>query len=582
MSSRASHRRSRRTQPRGRYCRPLRIELLEDRRLLAAGDLDPTFGLHGLVTTSFGGSHDYGRGVAIQTDGKTVVAGESYGPGDYDFAVARYNPDGSLDTAFSGDGKLTTDFGSPYDYAFGVAIQADGKIVVAGHSNGDFAVARYNADGSLDTSLDGDGKLTTDFGSTSDGAYSVAIQADGKIVVAGSSYNSGSKDDFAVARYNTDGSLDTLFDGDGKLTTGFVSFSEDRADCVAIQADGKIVVAGHSRNGASGPRDFAVARYNTNGSLDTSFDSDGKLTTNFGSSDYAYGVAIQADGKIVVAGMSGGDFAVARYEGIDIPVGDYDQNGTVDDGDWTFWKSHFGETSGLGLAADGNGDGTVDAADYTVWRDNWGRVSGPPEIAGDYDRSGVVDDGDYILWKSLFGRSGAGWAADGNGNGTVDAADYTVWRDNVGTGAGAGAVVGGAKPQADAGGREIVAPVVAATVGEGGAMKDKAPSPYPLSATADLRPKGEGFEPQAEAVLYDSARRGIAAIQAWHRDMALLRVVRQEGVSPHLAEPKWGQTPQIGTVPDDVGDDADVVDAALADMVGDDADSSLLLLGASI
>ena len=124
------------------------------------------------------------------------------------------NADGSLDTSFDTDGKVTTDFGSSGDVAQSVAIQSDGKIVAAGYSNNgsddEFALARYNTDGSLDTSFDTDGKVTTAIGSASDGAYSVAIQSDGKIVAAGSSYT-GSEDEgydvFALARYNTDGSL---------------------------------------------------------------------------------------------------------------------------------------------------------------------------------------------------------------------------------------------------------------------------------------------------------------------------------------------------------------------------------------
>ncbi len=181
-----------------------------------------------------------------------------------------------------------------------MAIQSDGKIVVAGGSGSTFALARYNANGSLDTTFDGDGKLTTTFGGTSSAAYGVAIQSDGKIVAAGYSLSATNNQDFALARYNTDGSLDTSFDGDGKLTTDFGSFF-DFAFSVAIQSDGKIVAAGNS--GAGNTQDFALARYNTNGSLDTSFDVDGKVTTSFAAgNDIAYSVAIQTDGKIVAAG----------------------------------------------------------------------------------------------------------------------------------------------------------------------------------------------------------------------------------------------------------------------------------------
>ena len=275
--------------------------------------LDPTFGGTGKVTTDFSGSEDSASSVAVQADGKIVAAGYSY-PGP-DFAVVRYNSDGSLDPSFGGTGKVTTNVIS-WDIATSVAIQADGKIVAAGGSGSsgsidDFALVRYNTDGSLDTSFGGTGKVTTDFGSD-DSAYSVAIQADGKIVAAGSS-GAGFITDFALVRYNTDGSLDTSFGGTGKVTTDIGS--DDSAASVAIQADGKIVAAGSSAN--TSDFDFALARYNRDGSLDTSFGGTGKVMTDFTASyDFADSIAIEADGKIVAAGYTDppkSDFALARY-----------------------------------------------------------------------------------------------------------------------------------------------------------------------------------------------------------------------------------------------------------------------------
>ena len=285
----------------------------------APGDLDPTFGDPGRVTTPIGTSDDEGYGVALQSDGRIVVAGYSSNGSDCDFAVLRYNSNGSLDVSFGGAGKVTTPIGSSDDEGCAVALQSDGKIVVAGDSsNGsdlDFAVVRYNTNGSLDTSFGGTGKVTTSVGFSDDYGLSVAIQTDGKIVVAGSSDN-GSNYDFAVVRYNTNGSLDTTFGATGKVTTP-VGSSDDYGMSIAIQSDGKIVVAGSSYNGSS--YDFAVVRYNTNGSLDTSFGGTGKLTTSVGSfDDEGYGVAIQSNGKIVVVGASSphgsdADFAVVRY-----------------------------------------------------------------------------------------------------------------------------------------------------------------------------------------------------------------------------------------------------------------------------
>ena len=219
--------------------------------------------------------------------------------------------DGALDTTFDTDGKVTTAV-AVGDEGKAIAIQSNGKILVVGDDMANFEIVRYNTDGSLDTTFDTDGKVTTDIGtSTADAANAVAIQGDGKIVVAGTS---GSSTDFAASRYNTDGSLDTTFDTDGKVTTDIGTSTTDTANAVAIQSDSKIVVAGTSSS------DFAVIRYTTTGALDTTFDTDGKVTTDIGTSSFDTGsaVAIQSDSKIVVAGrisVAGPPvFAVARYE----------------------------------------------------------------------------------------------------------------------------------------------------------------------------------------------------------------------------------------------------------------------------
>lgn len=286
------------------------------------GSLDLSFDTDGIVTTPIGTNNDYGLCVAIQADGKIVVAGESDNGFNSAFALTRYNTDGSLDLSFDTDGKVTTQINIGSDGGWSIAIQADGKIVVAGVSgdgaNQDFALARYNTDGSLDLSFDNDGIVTTPvgivIGGSGDWGLSLAIQTDGKIVVAGYAYIS-TNHDFALARYNTNGSLDLSFDSDGIVTTPIGS-NQDYGRSVAIQADGKIVLAGWSYTGTN--FDFALTRYNTNGSLDLSFDTDGIATTPIGSGhDWGYSVAIQTDGKIVVAGTSNNgtddDFALARY-----------------------------------------------------------------------------------------------------------------------------------------------------------------------------------------------------------------------------------------------------------------------------
>jgi uncharacterized delta-60 repeat protein len=283
---------------------------------LTGANLDPTFDGDGRVRTTFAAAV-YAGAVALQADGKIVVAGY-IGGADFDFALARYNADGSLDTSFDTDGKLTTHFGSGDDQAVAVAVQTDGKIVAAGRAftggRLDFALARYNTDGSLDTTFDTDGKVTTQFGPSSAAAWAVVVQPNGKIVAVGEG-PVGSTFDFALARYNADGSLDTTFDSDGKVTTAFDS-GNDQAFAVALQPDGKIVAAGVAQ--VAGSSDFALARYHTDGSLDTTFDTDGKVATAFGSVDQATAVAVQPDGKIVAAGVAVlgsafNEFALARY-----------------------------------------------------------------------------------------------------------------------------------------------------------------------------------------------------------------------------------------------------------------------------
>jgi uncharacterized delta-60 repeat protein len=219
---------------------------------------------------------------------------------------------------------VTTDFTSRLDFANSVAVQDDAKIVAAGlarlsGSRAKFAVARYDTDGTLDTTFGGDGKVTTGFTSAADSAQKMVIQGDGKLVAAGIAGSFGSNPKFALARYNTDGTLDTAFGGDGKVTTDFTS-RFDGALGAGLQADGKIIAAGESGLGGAGSNPkFALARYNTDGTLDTAFGGDGKVTTDFTSrEDFSRGVGIQGDGNIVVAGGSGlggsnAKFALARY-----------------------------------------------------------------------------------------------------------------------------------------------------------------------------------------------------------------------------------------------------------------------------
>jgi uncharacterized delta-60 repeat protein len=275
------------------------------------GTLDSTFSGNGEVRTDLSSGRDFANGVALQVDGKIVVAGRSGGTGGR-FGLVRYNTDGTLDTTFGVDGKVRTNFTAGDDVANGVALQPNGKIVVVGSANFDkFAVARYNDDGTLDSTFSTNGKLVTNFSIVSDWANAVAIQANGKIVAAGTAGSTEFTGTFALVRYNANGTLDSTFGGDGKVRTDFDA-EQDVAFGVAIQTNGKIVAAGGGD--VSGPT-FALARYNTNGTLDTSFSGNGKVRTDFSRGlDAAHGVVVQADGKIVAAGHAGFDtFALARY-----------------------------------------------------------------------------------------------------------------------------------------------------------------------------------------------------------------------------------------------------------------------------
>ncbi|MGB7924513.1 MAG: hypothetical protein WCF57_14825 [Pyrinomonadaceae bacterium] len=292
----------------------------------AVGDLDPTFSGDGKQRTTFGLRSESAHAVAIQTDGKIVVAGFTFNNMTRsDFAVLRYNTDGTLDTTFSGDGKQTTEVDGN-DFAYGVAIQSDGKIVLAGEVGEGglkgFGLVRYNSDGSLDTTFDGDGKVKTDFGLEA-AARGIVIQPNGKIVLGGFTFDPF---DFAAARYNTNGSLDTTFSGDGKQITNIGSNTDDGATAIAIQPNGRIVLVGSS-TGEGEPPGFAVVRYTTTGALDTTFSGDGVLVTFTGFGSIALAVAIQPNSRIVVGGntftgFGESDFILVRYNG----------NGSLDDG----------------------------------------------------------------------------------------------------------------------------------------------------------------------------------------------------------------------------------------------------------
>ncbi len=343
------------TRARGPY--RLSLEQLEDRTLLTAGGLDPTFGQGGTARVGFIGSlSETAFAVAAQPDGKLIVVG---GPGQHvqsvdvaaDFEVARLNADGSLDPSFGQGGRVQTDFGGA-DNASAVGVQTDGKIVVVGKSgpaglntSSAFAVARYNADGSLDTTFgQGGTQLTPLDGSPFTFATDLVLQGDGKIVVAGAAGRnvvvSGVTtfvEDTALVRYNADGSLDASFGQGGTAMAG-----NSGAAGLDVQADGKFVVMQTTVH--------QLVRFNTNGTLDTTFGSSGKVVVDFvGSANEGRDVVVQADGKIVALGRAQAvtDFVLSRFN----------PDGTLDTSFGSNGRAHAGfgsvEPRKLALQSDG-------------------------------------------------------------------------------------------------------------------------------------------------------------------------------------------------------------------------------------
>lgn len=309
------------------------IEALEGRRLLAAGDADPTFGGgDGFVSVAFEGfafTHDSGTAMAVQSDGKIVLAGRSgNGSNTNDrVALARLTPEGTLDDTFGDGGRVIVPVGTDVDVA-AVAIAPDGKIVVAGsidnaHLNMDWFVMRLNEDGSVDFPFGGgDGYVTRDFDNAfNDQATAVAVQEDGKIVVTGIGVQATSN--LAVIRYDINGNEDPTFSDDGVDIVDFFG-GVDYASDVIVDPDGKIVVVGGSVPppppfGPNPYRRVVMLRYDSAGVLDPDFGEDGKVSTDFGVSAFGRQVMRDPNGNYVVGGLHGGsgtdqNYLVARYD----------------------------------------------------------------------------------------------------------------------------------------------------------------------------------------------------------------------------------------------------------------------------
>ncbi|MBA3260987.1 MAG: hypothetical protein H0T69_00640 [Thermoleophilaceae bacterium] len=289
-------------------------------RYNADGSPDKSFGGAGLTATTFGTTVQAAYDLAVQPDGAIVAvgtAGEDFGR-RRSFALARFTAGGTLDPTFGGDGKVTTDVGgASINDASGVALQADAKIVLAGYaagaSGGPFAVARYNADGTLDPSFGSGGAVTTNIAG---GAVDVAIGPRRRIVAGGLTFAPGGQYDFALARYRPEGAFDFDFGFAGRVFTDLGA--SDALTAIAVGKVGRVTAVGSTSRSVSST-DFAAARYTRDGRRDSSFDGDGLVTTTFGVGvQIAYAVALDA-GKTVVAGLAhssatGDDVALARYK----------------------------------------------------------------------------------------------------------------------------------------------------------------------------------------------------------------------------------------------------------------------------
>jgi uncharacterized delta-60 repeat protein len=295
-------------------------------RFNSDGSVDPTFGNGGIVATNIGVDDDQAYAIARQPDGKIVAAGRrgiQFYPSEQrkgNVALARYNPDGSLDTTFGTGGKVINDFGQGLEsYALELIIQPDGKLIIAGESSYEFLAARYNSNGTLDSTFGNGGSALVNFSSNWDHGRDAVLQADGKIILVGIAEVNSPYDSFAVARVNPDGSLDQSFGDGGKV----VMVNQGDLEAAALQNDGKLIALGTS--GAA----LKLLRFNLNGSLDSTFGNGGTITTMFGgSAAEGSDLVFQPDGKLLAGGLTStdiyftnSDFALARYlDGVAAPT----------------------------------------------------------------------------------------------------------------------------------------------------------------------------------------------------------------------------------------------------------------------
>jgi uncharacterized delta-60 repeat protein len=307
-----------------------------------SGALDTTFGTNGHTIFNFSSStHDYTSAMAIQGDGKIVLAGSKESTVTSDFAIARANSDGAPDLSFGVAGKISMRLDTLDSYVRAIAFQ-NGKIIIAGSAGNGYASAilliRLNPNGTFDSTFDSDGIVTTFWGSDRSGASCVSVQPDGKLVVGGACETPGGNSRFAIFRFNSDGSLDSTFGSNGRIITG-IPGAYAGARCVVTQDDGKILLGG-TVGSSQARNNFILMRCSGEGTIDSTFGLNGIVVADFYHNDDNLGsIVIQEDGKILVCGTSdslnyGWSLAMSRYL----------QNGTLD--------NTFGNAGQIKLAAD--------------------------------------------------------------------------------------------------------------------------------------------------------------------------------------------------------------------------------------
>jgi uncharacterized delta-60 repeat protein len=404
---------------------PAVVDSADDGASTATGGRpDPTFNGQGAAVTAFAGELAEARALCVQADGRIIVAGSvgATADGTKDFALVRYHPDGMLDETFGTGGKCVVHVAGSDSSAYALAVNTDAtKIVAVGSSldlesnSLDFLLVRLAADGLLDTTFNGNGIVVTDFlGHSDDIAYAVALQSDGKILAAGfttqpdSTTHEGDQkrpdegpaqlrtEHFAMARYLPDGSLDLDFGDEGMAVTSFPG-DLSRARAICIQPAGEIIVAGIVRAGGDSLADFAAVRYSSDGRLDETFGVGGRVLIDVvGTDDTAHAVALQADGKIVLAGEAADDmdhlhFLLVRLDPHGKPDPDFNSSGVL------LVEDLAGSAFGIAV----QGDGKLLAGGYATREatDDAGNLAPKDDFAiARFETGGALD--------MSFGKSG--------------------------------------------------------------------------------------------------------------------------------------------------------------------------------